>query len=206
MEERDALLKLIIIGDTNTGKSCLLRYFLEKKFRKSTQANHTIGVEFGSKLITVRGKQVKLQIWDTAGQERFRAVTRSYYRGAIGCLLVYDITSRESFNHVVSWLTEARSLARSDISLVVVGNKADLGAHREVSTLEASRFAQENELLYMETSAKTGESVEEAFLKVASTIMNKITDGTINPASLRNVYDATAYTTPPTPPPSSCAC
>ena len=86
----DLLFKFIIIGDSGTGKSCLLRYFLEKKFKK--QMAHTVGVEFGSKIITVAKKKVKLQIWDTAGQERFRSVTRSYYRGGLGCLLVYDVT------------------------------------------------------------------------------------------------------------------
>jgi len=171
----DCLFKFIIIGDTGTGKSCLLRYFLEKKFKKSS--SHTIGVEFGSKTINVSGKDVKLQIWDTAGQERFRSVTRSYYRGAVGCLLVYDITSRDTYNHLVSWLADARTLARSDITVMVVGNKCDKKSGREVTLLEASRFAQENDLLFMETSAVTGECVEEVFIKTAQNILSKIETG-----------------------------
>mmetsp|Transcript_39549 Transcript_39549/g.77801 ORF Transcript_39549/g.77801 Transcript_39549/m.77801 type:complete len:134 (+) Transcript_39549:37-438(+) len=98
----DLLFKFIIIGDSDSGKSCLLRYLLEKKFQKNRQTTHTIGVEFGSKILPVAGRNVKLQIWDTAGQERFRSVTRSYYRNAIGCLLVYDISSRDSYHHLVS--------------------------------------------------------------------------------------------------------
>eukprot|EP01006_Ploeotia_vitrea_P045837 TRINITY_DN66973_c5_g2_i1.p1 TRINITY_DN66973_c5_g2~~TRINITY_DN66973_c5_g2_i1.p1 ORF type:complete len:163 (-),score=67.78 TRINITY_DN66973_c5_g2_i1:59-547(-) len=128
--------------------------------------------------------QVKLQIWDTAGQERFRAVTRSYYRGAVGCLLVYDITSRDTYNHLVSWLTDARTLARSDITVIVVGNKSDKKAAREVTLLEASRFAQENDLLFMETSAKTGECVDEVFLKCTQSILGKIESGLIDQDTL----------------------
>lgn len=91
-------------------------------------STHTIGVEFGSKIVDIGGKTVKLQIWDTAGQDRFRAVTRSYYRGAAGALLVYDVTSRDSYNHVGTWLNDARTMANPDISLILVGNKTDLTA------------------------------------------------------------------------------
>ncbi|KFQ01026.1 Ras-related protein Rab-4B, partial [Haliaeetus albicilla] len=141
----DFLFKFLVIGSAGTGKSCLLHQFIENKFKQDS--NHTIGVEFGSKVVNVGGKTVKLQIWDTAGQERFRSVTRSYYRGAAGALLVYDITRK------------------------------DLDADREVTFREASRCARENELMFLETSALTGENVEEAFLKCARTILNKIESG-----------------------------
>ncbi|XP_013365101.1 PREDICTED: ras-related protein Rab-4B isoform X2 [Chinchilla lanigera] len=144
-------------------------------------SNHTIGVEFGSRVVTVGGKTVKLQIWDTAGQERFRSVTRSYYRGAAGALLVYDITSRETYNSLAAWLTDARTLASPNIVVILCGNKKDLDPEREVTFLEASRFAQENELMFLETSALTGENVEEAFLKCARTILNKIDSGELDP-------------------------
>ena len=91
-------------------------------------SSHTIGVEFGSKIVDIGGKTVKLQIWDTAGQDRFRAVTRSYYRGAAGSLLVYDVTARDSYNHISTWLNDARTMANADISLILVGNKTDLAA------------------------------------------------------------------------------
>lgn len=107
-------------------------------------SSHTIGVEFGSRIVNVGGKSVKLQIWDTAGQERFRSVTRSYYRGAAGALLVYDTTSRESFNALTNWLSDARTLASPNIVILLVGNKKDLEEPREVTFLEASTFAQEN--------------------------------------------------------------
>jgi len=203
-ETYDHLFKFIIIGDTNTGKSCLLRWFLEKKFKKS--ASHTIGVEFGSKVVNASGKDVKLQIWDTAGQERFRSVTRSYYRGAVGCLLVYDITSRDTYNHLVSWLADARTLARPDITVVVVGNKCDKKSGREVTLLEASRFAQENDLLFMETSAQTGECVDEVFIKCTQAILSKIENGLIDPDTMMSSTDKDVEADEEPETKSSCAC
>ncbi|KAM8769722.1 ras-related protein Rab-4B isoform X1 [Acanthopagrus latus] len=175
----DFLFKFLVIGSAGTGKSCLLHQFIENKFKQDS--NHTIGVEFGSRVVNVGGKTVKLQIWDTAGQERFRSVTRSYYRGAAGALLVYDITSRETYNALTNWLTDARTLASPNIVIILCGNKKDLDADREVTFLEASRFAQENELMFLETSALTGENVEEGFLKCARTILNKIDSGELDP-------------------------
>ncbi|KTG40552.1 hypothetical protein cypCar_00002778, partial [Cyprinus carpio] len=182
------LFKFLVIGNAGTGKSCLLHQFIEKRFKDDS--NHTIGVEFGSKIISVVNKFVKLQIWDTAGQERFRSVTRSYYRGAAGALLVYDITSRETYNALTNWLTDARMLASQNIVIILCGNKKDLDADREVTFLEASRFAQENELMFLETSALTGENVEEAFVQCARKILNKIESGSgypVGDAALRQL-------------------
>jgi len=181
MERYDFLFKFIVIGDTAVGKSCLLHRFIDNKFKK--ESTHTIGVEFGSKIVEVGGRNVKLQIWDTAGQERFRSVTRSYYRGAAGAILVYDITNRDTYNHVSSWLSDARSLANKDIAIILVGNKVDL-QNREVTFLEASRFAQENDLMFLETSTASGEGVDEVFLKCARTILSKINSGLLSPESM----------------------
>jgi len=181
-DQYDFLFKFIIIGDAGAGKSCLLHQFIENKFKKGT--SHTIGVEFGSKIIQVGGRTIKLQIWDTAGQERYRSVTRSYYRGAAGALIAYDITNRESYNHLLHWLADARTLARADISIINVGNKCDLKDKRAVTYLEASRAAQENDVLFLETSALTGEGVEEVFIKVAKMILSKIEDGLIDPNTM----------------------
>jgi Ras-related protein Rab-2A len=169
------LFKYIVIGDTGVGKSCLLLQFTDKRF----QPHHdlTIGVEFGARMITIDGKQIKLQIWDTAGQESFRSITRSYYRGAAGALLVYDITRRDTFNHLASWLEDAREHCNKDMTIMLIGNKSDLASKRAVEYEEGERFAKENGLIFMETSAKTAEGVEEAFIQTARAIYNKILSG-----------------------------
>jgi len=139
------LFKYIIIGDTGVGKSCLLLQFTDKRFQPVHDL--TIGVEFGARMITIDGKQIKLQIWDTAGQESFRSITRSYYRGAAGALLVYDITRRDTFNHLTSWLEDARQHSNSNMVIMLIGNKSDLEARREVKREEGEAFAREHGLV-----------------------------------------------------------
>lgn len=143
----------------------------------------TIGVEFGSRVVTVENKNVKLQIWDTAGQETFRSITRSYYRGAAGALLVYDITRKDTFDHILSWLEDAKAHSNSDMSIVLVGNKADLEHRREVSREEGEAFAKEHGLLFMETSAKKNSNVEEAMLSTAKAIYAKVKSGALDISS-----------------------
>jgi Ras-related protein Rab-4B len=178
----DYLFKYLIIGRAGVGKSCILHQFIESKFKEDP--THTIGVEFGSKLVNVNNKTVKLQIWDTAGQERFRSVTRSYYRGAAGALLVYDIANRESFNSLTNWLADARSLASPSIVIILVANKKDLDDKREVSYQEGLQFAKENDLIFVECSAANGENVDESFLKCSRAILQSIEIGDINPDRL----------------------
>merc|ERR1712072_1594445 len=161
------LFKYIIIGDTGVGKSCLLLQFTDKRFQPVHDL--TIGVEFGARMVTIDGKQIKLQIWDTAGQESFRCITRSYYRGAAGALLVYDITRRETFNHLASWLEDARQHAHSNMTIMLIGNKSDLQHRRAVTYEEGEAFAKEHGLVFMET-AKTAHNVEEAFINTAREI------------------------------------
>eukprot|EP00878_Enallax_costatus_P011036 GHUV01011526.1.p1 GENE.GHUV01011526.1~~GHUV01011526.1.p1 ORF type:complete len:169 (+),score=38.48 GHUV01011526.1:605-1111(+) len=128
-------------------------------------------------MINIDGKQIKLQIWDTAGQESFRSITRSYYRGAAGALLVYDITRRETFNHLASWLEDARQHANPNMTIMLIGNKSDLSHRRAVSTEEGEQFAKEHGLIFLETSARTAHNVEEAFINTAREIYKKIQDG-----------------------------
>jgi len=172
------LFKYIIIGDTGVGKSCLLLQFTDKRFQ--TVHDLTIGVEFGARMVNIDNKQVKLQIWDTAGQESFRSITRSYYRGAAGALLVYDITRRETFNHLTSWLDDARQHSNSNMVIMLIGNKCDLEDRRAVQYEEGQQFAQENGLIFMETSAKTAQNVDEAFISTAQNIYGKIQEGVLD--------------------------
>nr|XP_009671855.1 PREDICTED: ras-related protein Rab-2A [Struthio camelus australis] len=157
------------------GKSCLLLQFTDKRFQPVHDL--TIGVEFGARMITIDGKQIKLQIWDTAGQESFRSITRSYYRGAAGALLVYDITRRDTFNHLTTWLEDARQHSNSNMVIMLIGNKSDLESRREVKKEEGEAFAREHGLIFMETSAKTASNVEEAFINTAKEIYEKIQEG-----------------------------
>lgn len=137
----------------------------------------TIGVEFGARTIQINEKNIKLQIWDTAGQESFKSITRSYYRGAAGALLVYDITRRDTFTHLTRWLEEVRQNGNPDMTIMLIGNKGDLDARRQVSTEEGERFAKEHDLIFLETSAKTSYNVEEAFLRTSTVIYENIDKG-----------------------------
>eukprot|EP00331_Platyophrya_macrostoma_P008058 CAMPEP_0176415962 /NCGR_PEP_ID=MMETSP0127-20121128/6090_1 /TAXON_ID=938130 /ORGANISM="Platyophrya macrostoma, Strain WH" /LENGTH=216 /DNA_ID=CAMNT_0017796001 /DNA_START=45 /DNA_END=695 /DNA_ORIENTATION=+ len=175
------LFKYIIIGDAAVGKSCLLMQFLDKRFKSDHDA--TIGVEFGSRNVTIKDKVVKLQIWDTAGQESFRSITRSYYRGAIGALLVYDITRRDTFENIERWLEETRQYANSNMIIFLIGNKCDLESERQVSTQEGETFAKAHNILFMETSAKTAKNVEEVFTQTAREVYQKIENNEIDPTS-----------------------
>lgn len=175
----DYIFKYIIVGDMGVGKSCLLHQFTENKFLPDS--SHTIGVEFGMRMIETMGKTVKLQIWDTAGQERFRAVTRNYYRGAAGALLVYDVTRRSTYQNLSTWLSDARRhLTNPNTVIMLVGNKTDLAKQRQVTFEEATKFAEENGLIFIETSAKTGENVEETFLRTAKKIYENIQAGSLD--------------------------
>ena len=154
------------------GKSCILLQFTDNKFRN--QHELTIGVEFGAKTIQINGKSIKIQIWDTAGQEAFQAITRTYYKGAIGALLVYDITRKETFIHVTKWLEEVRNNSSKTITVILIGNKKDLEDKRQVSYEEGEAFAKENGLMFLETSAKTAYNVVESFNLSGECIFNNL--------------------------------
>lgn len=164
----DYLFKIVLIGDSGVGKSNLLSRFTRNQFSLDTKS--TIGVEFATRSIQIEGKTVKAQIWDTAGQERYRAITSAYYRGAVGALLVYDITKQRSYENVQRWLTELRSHADSDIAIMLVGNKSDLKHLRVVKEEEARGFSQQEGLHFIETSALEATNVEDAFLNTLKDI------------------------------------
>ena len=177
----DHMFRYIIVGDMAVGKSCLLLQFTDHKFRH--QHELTIGVEFGGKTIEVKNKSIKIQIWDTAGQEQFQAITRTYYKGAIGALLVYDISRHETFEHITKWLNEIKANGSKDICCILIGNKKDLEDQRQVKYEDGKRLAEEHNLLFLETSAKTAENVQECFTVSAERILDQIAKSGVDPTA-----------------------
>ncbi|KAE8686432.1 Ras-related protein RABA1i [Hibiscus syriacus] len=163
-EEYDYLFKLVLIGDSGVGKSNLLTRFTKNEF--SLDSKPTIGVEFATRNIHVDNKVVKAQIWDTAGQERYRAITSAYYRGALGALLVYDVTRNFTFESIERWLKELREHTDGNIVIMLVGNKSDLRHLRAVRTEDGKAFAENENIYFMETSALESRNVENAFAEV----------------------------------------
>eukprot|EP00005_Dracoamoeba_jomungandri_P012946 CAMPEP_0174275004 /NCGR_PEP_ID=MMETSP0439-20130205/59592_1 /TAXON_ID=0 /ORGANISM="Stereomyxa ramosa, Strain Chinc5" /LENGTH=205 /DNA_ID=CAMNT_0015367075 /DNA_START=398 /DNA_END=1015 /DNA_ORIENTATION=- len=165
----DKLFKMLLIGDSGVGKSALLLKFTDNSF--TDQYMSTIGVDFKIKTVKIEDLTIKLQIWDTAGQERFRTITSSYYRGAHGIFVVYDVTNRESFESAPQlWMAELERYAQEGVAKMLIGTKTDLTESRAVSTSEGRDLAAKCNSLFLETSAKSGEGVEEAFLKLAQEI------------------------------------
>lgn len=168
----DFLLKIVLIGDSGVGKTNLLSRFTRDQFNPDSKS--TIGVEFATKTLEIEGKTVKAQIWDTAGQERYRAITSAYYRGAIGALLLYDVTAALTFNSLSRWLQELRENADSNIVVMLVGNKCDLQELRAVSTEEGVEFSKSENLLFIETSARDSTNVQESFTTLITEVVRRL--------------------------------
>ena len=164
----DHLFKILIIGESGVGKTCFLLRYAENSF----VANHllTIGIDFKIKVIEIEGKNIKLQIWDTAGQDRFRTITKTYYKGSHGVILVYDVCDERSFGNVKNWVNQIEQNAKSSICKVLVGNKCDK-AERVITEEQGRKLAEEYNMKFYETSAKTGQNVEEAFTYLTREIL-----------------------------------
>jgi len=160
--ELEIPVKLLLLGDSGVGKSSLMIRQCDQEFSFNTLS--TVGIDFKEQRLLVNGKQIKLQIWDTAGQERFRTITKSYYRGAQGYILVYDVTSRMSFEHIKYWLNEVKKHGREDFYTILVGNKMDLDIDRVVTKEEGKSFANQHGIEFTETSAKDGRHVSDLFI------------------------------------------
>ncbi|XP_019865262.1 ras-related protein Rab-37 isoform X2 [Aethina tumida] len=162
----DMFVKVMLLGDSGVGKTCILMRFRDGLFLGGNFIS-TVGVDFRNKVVSVDQTRVKLQIWDTAGQERFRSVTHAYYRDAHALLLLYDVTNKTSYDNIRAWLGEIREYAQDDVVIMLLGNKADCGSDRAVRREEGERLAKEYNVTFMETSAKSGQNVELAFLAIA---------------------------------------
>ena len=162
--QKKQLLKAIILGDSGVGKTCLMNQYVQKKFDNRYKA--TIGADFLAKDIEIKGTAVTLQLWDTAGQERFQSLGSAFYRGADACVLVFDVTSQESFQHLTSWMEEF-TIQAGKKPCVLLGNKSDLDSKRQVPDKTAKQWCRDDGIPYFETSAKTNINVDEAFRQVA---------------------------------------
>ncbi|KAK5611208.1 Ras- protein Rab-8B [Crenichthys baileyi] len=168
----DYLFKLLLIGDSGVGKTCLLFRFSEDAF--NTTFISTIGIDFKIRTVELDGKKIKLQIWDTAGQERFRTITTAYYRGAMGIMLVYDITNEKSFDNIRNWIRNIEEHASADVEKMMLGNKCDMNDKRQVSKERGEKLAIDYGIKFLETSAKSSINVEEGFLTLARDIMSRL--------------------------------
>ena len=160
-QDYDVIFKVLLLGDSGTGKSSLILRYTDNTFNGSLVSS--IGVDFKLVKKEVDGNVIKIQIWDTAGHERFRSITTSYYRGADCILIVYDISDRSSFEHITEWLKQIERNANSNVLKILVGNKSDLSEERKVSQEEAQKYANEHLMPYLETSAKDGTNTEQIF-------------------------------------------
>ena len=168
------LLKYVIIGDSGVGKSNILLQYINGKFSDDFKA--TVGVEFGAKNIEINSRIYRIQIWDTAGQENFRSIARAYYKNSICACIVYDITSRNSFNSVQSWIDDCTKQTPKSILLLLIGNKNDLNDKREVQYEEGAEFAKKRNMIFLETSAKTGNNIDNIFERSVKQIDQNILD------------------------------
>ncbi|XP_070185262.1 ras-related protein Rab-37-like isoform X2 [Littorina saxatilis] len=170
----DMCCKVMLIGDSGVGKTCLLVRFKDGTFLSGSFIS-TVGIDFRNKVVEVDGAKVKLQIWDTAGQERFRSITHAYYRDAHALLLLYDVTNKASFDNIRAWLAEINEYAQEDVVIMLLGNKCDSAAERVIRKEDGERLAREYGVAFMETSAKTGVNVDLAFMAVARDLKMKKT-------------------------------
>ena len=166
------IFKIVLLGDSNVGKSNILSKYLHNEFNQDSKS--TVGVEFGSKTFEINEKTtIKAQIWDTAGQERYRSITNSYYKGAKGAFIVYDITKKSSFDNVDSWLNDLKLNNDENINIILIGNKTDLEEKREISIENGEKKAINNKIGFIETSAKNGNNIEKVFDVMIKNIYEK---------------------------------
>ncbi|XP_037551344.1 ras-related protein Rab-15-like [Nematolebias whitei] len=168
-KQYDVLFRLLLLGDSGVGKTCMLRRFTEGEFDPSHIS--TIGVDFKMKTIEIDGTKVRVQIWDTAGQERYQTITKQYYRRAEGIVFVYDITNEPSFQNIVKWASDVDELAPDEVQTILVGNKADEEMRRQVTKDQGYRLAENYGMEFFEVSASTSRNICESFIRVTELVL-----------------------------------
>ena len=161
-EKKEVLYKILLLGDSSVGKTCFLMRYTDNTFQEIHMS--TIGLDYKLKNVQLDdGKMVKIQIWDTAGQDRFRSITKNYYKGAHGIILIYDITNKKSFENVRTWINQIKEEVSEKVSIILVGNKIDDEEHRVVATEDGEKIAKELGLMFFECSAKSGVNIDSTF-------------------------------------------
>ncbi|XP_033892137.2 ras-related protein Rab-15-like [Acipenser ruthenus] len=168
-KQYDVLFRLLLLGDSGVGKTCLLCRFTDNEFHSSHIS--TIGVDFKMKTVEVDGIKVRIQIWDTAGQERYQTITKQYYRRAQGIFLVYDITSERSFQHIMKWASDVDEYAPEKVQKILIANKADEEQERQVATEQGIKLANEYGMDFFETSACTNYNIKESFTRLTELVL-----------------------------------
>ena len=171
-ERADHLVKILTIGESAVGKSCIIQRFTRNEFSLNHTA--TIAIDFKMKVLELRAQRVKMQIWDTAGQERFNTLTSGFFKGSDGVIVSYAITDEKSFQCVNKWMDQIHKLAPPDVRVILVGNKSDLESERKVSFEDGQVMAQKYGIKFFETSAKTGDHIEELFTRIGEDILEKL--------------------------------
>ncbi|EDW75303.1 uncharacterized protein Dwil_GK20101 [Drosophila willistoni] len=187
--KRKYTFKILMLGDSGVGKTCLLQRFLENRYTDNSES--TVGIDFRLHTHKLSGHLVDLQLWDTAGEERFRSVGTTYYRGAHGIILVYDTTKRETFNNIDSWLLDIQRHAAEGVNIMIVGNKCDALGQRQVSQQTAAVFAAQLHVPFFEASAKSDLNVQDIFTNMSVMIYNRL----IAPRILDSMADSSVVTT-----------
>lgn len=167
-EHYDLICKIVLVGESSVGKTGLIRRFTRDVF--TTQTNTTIGIELAHKTVQVRGRTIKAQLWDTGGQEKFRCITAPFYRGALGGIIVYDVTNRQTFQSIDYWVEQIQDKAMQGVAMLLVGNKSDMKEERQVTEEEGRKLAESLKVPWLETSAKSGDNVEQAFQTLMETL------------------------------------
>ncbi|KAH0790223.1 Ras family protein [Histomonas meleagridis] len=192
-----------MVGSSTVGKSSIVQRLVQGDF--SADGTTTCGADFYTFTCPVHGENVKLMIWDTAGQERFRAISKSYFRNAVGAILVFDITNLSSFDDLTSWLSDFQSLASPNAYVLLVGNKVDLEESRQVGAQQIKDFADRHHLEVLETSALRGKNIQEAFTRLAFEVTARVNNGQIIISQMPNkATQPTLFVTEPTKKNKSC--